>query len=71
MVHVVLRAKTMKTLPDHQAADVDSLYDLGLFNLPRVADRTLMSMAVIVHYCLFTEFNDCVIYVLNMWLIIL
>ena len=36
----------MKTLPDHRAADVDSLSDLGLFNLPRAAGRTLMSMAV-------------------------
>ena len=35
----------MKTLPDHRAADVDSLSDLSLFNLPRAAGRTLMSMA--------------------------
>ena len=40
------RAKTMKTLPDHQAADVDSLSDLGLFYLPWGAGWTLMSMAV-------------------------
>ena len=39
-------AKTMKSLPDHRAADVDSLSDLGLFNLSRAAGRTLMSMAV-------------------------
>ena len=43
---MVRRAKTMKTLPDHWAADVDSLPDLGLFNLPWAAGRTLMSMAV-------------------------
>ena len=36
----------MKTLPDHRAADVHSLSDLGLFNLPPAAGRTLMSMAV-------------------------
>ena len=42
---VVRLAKTMKTLPDHQAADVDSLSDLGFFNLPRGAGLTLMSMA--------------------------
>ena len=35
----------MKTLPDHRAADVDSLSDLGLFNLSRAAGGTLMSMA--------------------------
>ena len=34
----------MKTLPDHRA-DLDSLLDLGLFNLPRAVGRTLMSMA--------------------------
>ena len=38
-------AKTMKTSPDHRAANVDSLSDLGLFNLPRTAGQTLMSMA--------------------------
>ena len=37
----------MKTSPDHRAADMDSLSDLGLFNLPQAAGRTLMSMAVI------------------------
>ena len=31
-LEVVRRAKTMKTLPKHRAADVDSLSDLGLFN---------------------------------------
>ena len=35
----------MKTSPDHRAADVDSLSALGLFNLPRAASQTLMSMA--------------------------
>ena len=40
------RAKTMKILPDHRAEDVDSLSDLGLFNLSWAAGRTLMSMAV-------------------------
>ena len=39
----------MKTLPDHLAADVDSLSDLGLFNLPRAAGRTLISMAAQVN----------------------
>ena len=38
----------MKTLPDHRAADVDSLSDLGLFNLPQAAGQTLMSMAALV-----------------------
>ena len=38
----------MKTLPDHRATHVDSLSDLGLFNLPRVAGRTLVSMAGVV-----------------------
>ena len=52
---MVRRAKTMKTLPDHQAADVDSLSDLGLFNLPRVAGRTLMSMAV--HVAVIVQHN--------------
>ena len=42
---MVRRAKTMKTLPDHRAADVDSLSDLGLFNLPRAAGQTLMLIA--------------------------
>ena len=42
MVH---RAKSMKTLADHQAANMDSLSDLGLFNLPLAAGRTLMTMA--------------------------
>ena len=37
----------MKTLPDHRVADVDSLSDLGLFNLPLAAGRTLMSMAAL------------------------
>ena len=41
---MVGRAKTMKTLPDHPGGHVDSLSDLGLFNLPRVAGRTVMSM---------------------------
>ena len=45
MIH---RAKTMKTLPDHRATDVDNLSNLGLFDLPRAAGRTLMSMAAIV-----------------------
>ena len=36
----------MITLPDHREADVDSLSDLGLFNLPRAAGRALMSIAV-------------------------
>ena len=44
-LEVVRRAKTMETLPDHRAADGDSLSDLVLFNLPRAAGRTLMSMA--------------------------
>ena len=44
-LEVVCRAKTMKTLHDHRAADVDSLSDLVLFNLPRAAGWTLMSMA--------------------------
>ena len=44
---VVRRAKTMKTLPDHRAADVDCLSNLGLFNLPRAAGRMLMSMPVV------------------------
>ena len=39
----------MKTLPDHRAADVDSLSDLGLFNLPWAASRMLISVAVIEH----------------------
>ena len=43
--YVAKHAKTMKTLPDHWAADVDSLSDLGLFNLPLAVGRTLMSMA--------------------------
>ena len=38
----------MKTLPDHRAADVYSLSDLGLFTLPRAAGRTLMSMAALI-----------------------
>ena len=37
----------MKTLPDLRAADVDSLSDLGLFNLPPAAGRMLMSMAAL------------------------
>ena len=28
-----------KTLPDHRAADVDSLSDLGLFNVSQAAGR--------------------------------
>ena len=46
MVH---RAKTMKTLPDHRSANVDSLYDLGLFTLPRAAGGTVMSMAAVTY----------------------
>ena len=38
--------KLRKFYPATQAADVDSLSDLGLFNLPRAADLTLLSMAV-------------------------
>ena len=41
------RAKTMKTLPDHREGNVDSLSDLGLFNVPRAAGRTVMSMAAL------------------------
>ena len=37
--------RAMKTSPAHRAADVDSLSDLDLFNLPREAGGTLMSMA--------------------------
>ena len=39
------RAKSLKTLLDHPGGHVDSLSDLSLFNLPRVAVRTVMSMA--------------------------
>ena len=48
MVHKAKHAETMKTLPDHQAADVDSSSNLGLFNLPWAAGQTSMSMAVVV-----------------------
>ena len=34
----------MKTLPDHRAADVDSLSNLGFFNLLWAAGRTLMAV---------------------------
>ena len=34
----------MKTLPDHRAADVDSLSNLGFFNLPSAAGPTLMAV---------------------------
>ena len=46
----------MKTSPDHKAADVDNLSEPGLFNLPRAAGRTLMSMTAnlmlisLIHY---------------------
>ena len=49
----------MKTSPDHRAADVDSLSDLGLFNLPRAAGRTLMSMAAPYRKTFFFEFCVC------------
>ena len=38
----------MKISLTTRAADVDSLSDLGLFNLPRAVGRTLMVMAVII-----------------------
>ena len=65
MVH---RAKTMKTLPEHRATDVNSLSDLGLFNLPRAAGRTLMSMAasdlfLIWQICSAMSANDLI----NFW----
>ena len=41
-------AKITKTSPHHRVADVDSLSDLGLFNLPRAAGGTVMSMTMAV-----------------------
>ena len=53
---MVLRAKTIKALPDHLAADdVDSLSNLGFFTLPQAAGQTLMSMAA----------SKCVIYAMS------
>ena len=39
----------LKLYTTTQAADVDSLSDLGLFNLPRAAGQTLLSMAGFGH----------------------
>ena len=47
-LEVVSKAETMKTLPTTRAADMDSLSDLGLFNLPRAAGGTLMSLYVVL-----------------------
>ena len=44
-LEVERRAKTMKILPDHREANVDSLS--GLFDVPRAAGRTVMSMAAL------------------------
>ena len=56
---MVCRAKTVKILPDHQAVDVDSLSDLGLFNLPRAAGWALMSMAEIIQSILYLYHKKC------------
>ena len=47
----------MKTLPTNRADDVDSSSDLSLFNLPRAAGRTVMSMAAFHQLNFFVDYS--------------